>query len=141
MLCFEWNRDFVLGLGCVFEYYNNFDSEWPSHSDFELVYYKKGDEEWGEELVLVGVEEDILENDFKIFPNPVQGQLYISTHIASQNQFSIQVFNSTGQIVKSLSVSSRLLNIDMSVFSKGFYYVNLVDENGMASAKQKVLKI
>ncbi|NPD46781.1 MULTISPECIES: T9SS type A sorting domain-containing protein [unclassified Lentimicrobium] len=107
----------------------------------ELVYFKKGEEEWGEELVMVGVEEDIFENNFTVFPNPVQDRLYISTHIASQNQFSIQFYNSTGQLMNTLSVSSNDVYVDMSNYSNGLYYVKLLNESGSILAKQKVLKI
>lgn len=131
----------VIGCGLAYDLDREEGSGFMESYSKRLVYFKKGDEEWGEELVMVGVEEDITDNNFTVFPNPVQDKLYISTHIASQNQCSIQVYNSTGQLVNSFSVSSNDLYVDMSPFSNGIYYIHLIDENEIALAKQKILKI
>jgi hypothetical protein len=37
-----------------------------------LVYYKKGDEEWGTPLVIVGVDEAKTLHDVKVYPNPAR---------------------------------------------------------------------
>lgn len=131
----------VIGCGLAYDLDSEEGSGFMESYSKRLVYFRKGDEEWGEELMLVGIVEDIESNNFVIYPNPVQNQLHISTEIIGQKPSLIDIYNSTGQMVKSLSVSSSHLNIDMTPFSKGFYYVNLVDENGIALAKQKVLKI
>ena len=129
----------VIGCGLAYDFDGEEGSGFMESYSKRLVYFKKGDEVWGEEFVMVGVDEKIHDNDFVIFPNPVQNQLNIKCD--SNEEIKIKIYNSPGQLMSSQSVSSNNLSIDISSFSNGFYYIDLFDNSGIILTKQKILKI
>lgn len=138
MMCLAWDRGYVEGLGCVFENYDNFDSENPSYSDFVLVYFKKGDEVWGEELILVGVDENIERANVLVYPNPVQNQLNIECDF--REEINIQIYNSLGQLMDKTTNSSSPLAIDVDRYLSGIYFVQIVGNDGISIEKKKFIK-
>ena len=70
---------YSVGCGKVYQEYDEMSGSGSAYSELELVYFKKGDEEWGEEQTIVGTK-DILNNNgktlfIKAFPNPTVNQL------------------------------------------------------------------
>ena len=103
----------------------------------ELVYYKKGDEEWGEEQVIVGIADIEKVNGILIYPNPALEMI----NIQSNENAIIQIYHSTGQLQLSKEVSPSDSQIDISQFPAGVYFVNILDENGLIIGKSKFLKL
>ncbi len=77
--------------------------------------------------------EDINKNDANIilYPNPVKNVLTIKTSLTIEK---LEVFNVSGQIVMSESISSKTFN--MSDLSKGVYIVKIYQENDVVSTKR-----
>ena len=71
--------------------------------------------------------ETISENDFKLFPNPSDGQFTIETRL---NQgFDLIVLDILGHEVLSRNVSSNSCVVDLSQQSKGIYFVLIKSES------------
>ncbi|MFD0778023.1 T9SS type A sorting domain-containing protein [Flavobacterium myungsuense] len=70
--------------------------------------------------------------DVSIYPNPTS---HIVT-IRSKNQISkINVFDVLGSIILSANSNSYSFSIDFSSYSKGIYFVTILDEFGLRTKK------
>ncbi|PCH91368.1 MAG: hypothetical protein COB85_09170 [Bacteroidetes bacterium] len=75
----------------------------------------------------------------KIYPNPNTGQFTIKTYMQEPSKLSISIYHFTGQLIYSKDVGnitdSYTLRLDLSRFSKGIYYVQIVTKKGVAINK------
>ncbi|NOR87003.1 MAG: T9SS type A sorting domain-containing protein [Bacteroidales bacterium] len=139
----SWSDTWTVGCGNTYHYHNSWS--WGSmqshiHTD-QLVYYKKGEEEWGEEQIIVGIQEISNRSDIKIYPNPVSNQLNVSIADNFGEFKRIYIYNANGKLVISNPISSSNMIVDVSSLINGIYFVNLIDENGIIKGKQKFLKV
>lgn len=85
----------------------------------------------------------ILQNDVKIYPNPVSNQLYISLENPSEKQATVQLFNATGQLLWKKSFDTigqdELLSIPFSTYQKGIYFLKL-NAGSTINIVRKILK-
>ena len=85
----------------------------------------------------LGGDEEILSNNFALFPNPVVNNLTIT---GKEELDSIQVFNILGKLLfENNKVFSNNYSIDFSTFTKGVYFFKISYKNGNSTIK-KVIK-
>jgi hypothetical protein len=83
----------------------------------------------------LGIDEEAeIAIDIMIYPNPAKSILYIKN---IENIKSIDVYNSTGQF---LSTISNFDKIDVSNWSNGVYYFNILLENNQSLSKKIIKK-
>ena len=85
--------------------------------------------------VFLNTESFILEKEVKLFPNPVENHLTIST---SNNDYqSVEILDANGKLIS--IVNENMSNIDFSKFEVGTYFIkiNWIDK----SMDFKVIKI
>lgn len=99
-----WHFDYVEGCGQANAYYNDGFSVF---SENELVYFKKGDEEWGT-AITVGVDE-IRYDSMKtsIYPNPFTTSTTIEYTLDMPSDVLILIYNAQGQVVERLEGKQR----------------------------------
>lgn len=68
--------------------------------------------------------DDLLKNDFTIYPNPTHGPLHIQTN---QDISRIEVLNVLGQQIKEFSNTNQ---IDLSEAKNGVYFIMITSKNG-----------
>lgn len=69
------------------------------------------------------ISENILENDFEVYPNPTSGTLNIKTNIKSS--YKIELFNIVGEkLFEKLSISS-ISTVNFSDLDKGIYFIKI----------------
>ncbi len=86
----------------------------------------------------LGVDEEILSNNFALFPNPVVNNLTIT---GKEQLDSIKVFNILGKLLfENNKIFSNNYSIDFSTFSKGVYFLKISDENGNTKVKKVIKK-
>jgi hypothetical protein len=77
-------------------------------------------------------------NLFKVWPNPVQEQLYVSIKADRRGSAAIHVYNSKGQLVKKqnsgLLPGNNQLAVDMNNLATGLYHVEVIWNDGMRKA-------
>jgi hypothetical protein len=131
-----WQKKiYVLGLGNVLDYVNNYNT----YSMYAivrnvLVYYKKGTEEWGTPLLLSSknIESETNKKNFTIFPNPATDKITISSEQMANGE--VEIYNSLG--IKMLEVRGKKLDpsipqgdssleIDIAAFPNGIYVVKI----------------
>jgi len=108
-------KKFVTGCGLAYHWW--WDGPSNDYID-ELVYYKKGDEEWGTPL-WVSLEDQVNNNhSITIFPNPVENYLNIS----SEKKISkIQVYTINGKCIIDSEYTEKL--IDLRYLTSGIIYI------------------
>ena len=80
--------------------------------------------------------ENNLENNLKLYPNPVNDILYIS--ISELSNMEISVYDLTGKLKFSNKYNSELVKIDISNFESGVYVVSF--ESNANSFTRKIVK-
>ncbi|MFK7756702.1 MAG: choice-of-anchor J domain-containing protein [Flavobacteriales bacterium] len=85
--------------------------------------------------IVVGIEEESVSNDFKVFPNPSTG--LVNIQLGNTQDQLVEVFNLSGQKVFSnnFQANSGIISLDLSDLSKGIYTVNLTSEGAVATEK------
>ena len=84
----------------------------------------------------IGIGENVAQNTFKMYPNPVTHILNI-TDLENVNR--IEIFNTTGQRIQEIDVNNETIQIETENFENGIYFVNFYDEKGVV-ATQKFIK-
>jgi hypothetical protein len=77
--------------------------------------------------------EEILSNNYNIYPNPTTGMVTIE----GENIDYVAVYNSLGQLVKVVKTQNNV--VDMSACDNGVYFFNVVDNAGKASVQRIVV--
>ncbi len=71
---------------------------------------------------------------YSVYPNPTEGQVYISN--PSSNDFSYEIFNINGQLVASrYNLTGSSAELDVSAFAKGMYFVDVTSAEGVETHK------
>ncbi|MBE0663915.1 MAG: T9SS type A sorting domain-containing protein [Bacteroidales bacterium] len=100
---------------------------WFGESYRSLVYYKKGDVEWGTPLVIVGLEEAKLSSDVKVYPNPVKD--YLSVELKeSALPAKIEIYNVMGSLLKEFVLMETNQQISLQQLTPGLYFYQIVNE-------------
>ncbi|RLD81857.1 MAG: hypothetical protein DRJ15_03305 [Bacteroidetes bacterium] len=130
----KW-RKYVDGCGQVNFFMEHIDPTGnPSWQEIkELVYYIKGNEEWGTPNPIVSIEENIdLDESIYLFPNPTSNILNISI-IGEGDIYMIFVYNNTGKLVKSYDGGINFINV--SELQLGYYFLRIQTRNGWISKR------
>lgn len=89
------------------------------------------------EQVITAIKQTTINEISKIYPNPANTILQIEIKSKTATKINLTILDLTGRIIeaKSLNNSKGILNtsFDVSKLSKGNYYLNLSDEEGVAS--------
>ena len=80
-----------------------------------------------------GIEEETVENQVFIYPNPASTML----NVHAENYRTVQIVNFLGQVVYSANVTENDFQINVSNLSNGVYFIRL---NGETTTTQKFIK-
>lgn len=86
----------------------------------------------GNEVIESNVEDNLLKEEIKVYPNPLKNSsLYISSKAFVNETVSVQVFSTTGQMVlNSKKVFKQNEKIEIPILPKGVYFLKLkLDKN------------
>ncbi len=86
----------------------------------------------------VGIVENLLEQDFVVFPNPNQGDLYIEFE-GIQKNLKVDLISMSGQLIQTKRIiDSSIIHLEMNQ-PNGIYLIEISDESGK-KAMLKILK-
>ena len=104
-------------------YIKGFDEE-GTHSFAVVSVCEDGESEMSEafEFEIIGESIGEYENNFKIYPNPVDDVLYIKS---DKNIEEVNIYNIVGIKMATVSGQQSAISIDMSSFSSGVYFVEV----------------
>ena len=83
---------------------------------------------------ILGVEEQLSYKPASVYPNPTTGQFTVE----GANVAKVEVYNLVGQ--KMHEAKGQSVSIDATHWNKGFYLVNIIEENGAVVTKKLVVK-
>jgi choice-of-anchor B domain-containing protein len=75
--------------------------------------------------------------NIEIVPNPNNGQFMINAETAES--FDISIYNGIGQLIKSIPANRSNVEVDLSTYSKGMYYV-LINANGVRKSVKVIIE-
>jgi hypothetical protein len=76
----------------------------------------------------IGIQKNGFDDTLSIYPNPTKGKITIECESIER----IEVLDITGKVVYEDLVSNDVLDIDISAFSKGIYFVKVTTADGFA---------
>ena len=79
----------------------------------------------------MGIDDEISLNKIVVYPTVTSDNIYIKAD--SENKYDYTIYNNLGQLLNQGNTTSK---IDLSSYSKGFYFVNL-----QLKSAQKTVKI
>jgi hypothetical protein len=101
----------------------------------KLVYYKKGETEWGEKLVITGVTDIKTGDDLKVFPNPADNYITISNPSNIKIK-KIELINFSGRIVQLWNATECAGNtLNIQHISPGVYLLKAETDAGIKTEK------
>ncbi len=75
---------------------------------------------------------NLTKSDVKIYPNPVVDVLNIET---DTNRNSIKIIDLTGKIIDSYSINEKKISLQVNLYPKGIYIVEVENEKGKTISK------
>jgi len=134
-----WYIEYVIGCGRVYLYLND---DWDEiYSEEELIYYKKGDEEWGTPHVIVEVEElGRVNSSLKCYPNPFTTCTTIEYELTEPSRVQLRIYNAIGRVVYQAEDRNMAMGKHSFVWTadrlpEGLYYAVLKSEVGVSVVK------
>ena len=86
-----------------------------------------------DENVAVSTEEKLAENQFQIYPNPTQHELFIDlAKSVNLKNSKVQIFNTLGQIVLNQILEKNQTTLYTNALNSGVYWVKIYTEQGVA---------
>lgn len=82
-------------------------------------------------------QENSLENEFRVFPNPTAGKLIIQKE--SNGLVSFKILNSIGQMLLEQKSEIHKIELDLSEFPRGIYFVLITNKNG--TLVKKIIRV
>lgn len=76
--------------------------------------------------------DDNNQTQFSLYPNPTEGVLYVNSPKLIE---SILIYSSTGQAIFKYCPSSKNFQVDLSQFSEGIYFVDMITSNSIITNK------
>jgi hypothetical protein len=105
--------------------------------DFEerkLVYFRKGETEWGERLPITSVSKYNMGNSLQVFPNPVTDKITIFSQ--SSRILEVEIYDLTGTcLYRNVNINSNRIDLETDKFPKGMYVLKVRDERAKISRK------
>jgi len=135
---YSWdNQIYIAGCGGPFVDYYYYSGEYSATHKSVLLYFKKGNEEWGAPFY-VGITNPVKE--FRLYPNPVSDYFIMEIPDAGYSTYTLLIYNSRGKLV---SQQNALLGnhqqIDVSSLPSGIYFVRTSD--GKTEYKNRFIKL
>jgi hypothetical protein len=129
----------LVGDGCLYEmrYINGLGGPYYSCSGMagdseerKLVYYKKGETEWGNRLVITGVTNLKPDDLLKVFPNPARdGVTFQLNDVTGIHE--VKIYSPTGTLVKSEQFEGSLCIIHLAGLKSGLYLYKLTSYHSL----------
>ena len=111
---------YVEGCGLANRYYSDIN---PLIIEDVLVYFKKGNEEWGEQLPVEVIELELIDYNISLYPNPSQLVFNIKSEIPLEG--NVNIYTVKGRFIKEFQLNQEIKNYDISQLEEGTYIVEI----------------
>lgn len=145
-----WTENYVFGFtkyieGCgVATFFTSYDGSWEVTSELNLVYFKKGTEEWGIPILITGTDIQKVPkyaNKLMIKPNPSSNSCAISRIEWDQTErLELLIYNCQGQLQLNITNPDKIININTSDWAEGIYFCKVVKNNKDIESGKLIIK-
>ena len=110
-------------------YVKGFDEEGEHYFTVTAV-CDSGESEQSEafEFELIGVSVEEMESDIEIYPNPARDFVKVSTD--NRQQTTVRIYNYLGILIEETEMNSDEVEINVSEYNSGIYFISIQTENG-----------
>lgn len=128
-----WHNWHIKGCGVNSQYFDPLSN---NSSQSTIVYYKKGDDEWGTPLTPpVGIHHtQAIPDMIKLAPNPADKSCTISSH--GNKIAEIRIFNLPGQLKGTFLVMGKNYDLDSGSLEDGIYLIEITNIDGRKVVKK-----
>lgn len=128
--CFRNNdpgivSQYIMGCGGPYDSYGEYHNHWGT----KLVYYKKGETEWGTPYVINDTlnmgEEKRMFADVLVYPNPATQLIKLKIMSRIFHPLILEIHDILGNEITRISINSPEVEIDVSNFKNGVYLYKL----------------
>lgn len=126
-----YTEEFAAGCGKVSDYF--YSESRGSESKDELVYYKKGGEEWGSEIIVSVESPESQLLQYSLFPNPAADVFHIITNNSVRGEATL--FSSGGSRLGTFVLNPQKTSIDISNLEPGLYVFSIQLNHEIISKK------
>jgi hypothetical protein len=133
---FYGTDEFIVGCGGPYIWY--IDWEQNINHYLELKYFKKGDEEWGEQLMVSTGPLISINNNLLVYPNPFHSVFYVNlTDLIFKDTEGIIYSLSGSQILRFSLKANQINRIECPELVKGIYLIKI---NDFSNYSQLIIK-
>jgi hypothetical protein len=121
-----WNKfKYVIGCGIALDYYHNWDYDYGETK--ELKYYIKGNEVWGDSLLLgIDTENGVNNPSVLVYPNPFISNLNIDLTLINYGICEGLIYDSNGKQLSSFPLTVNQVNsIQLPGLHKGIFFLKI----------------
>jgi hypothetical protein len=133
--CFPADK-YIKGLGGP--YYSCSEAFCLGGAERKLVYYKKGENTWGNPLIVTGISDMETINKIKVYPKPADDYVYVSLGENKCYNCFIYIYDIHGKLQKAKRLEANNSGIDISDLKNGIYIVKISD-NGRVLKMDKLV--
>jgi hypothetical protein len=73
---------------------------------------------------------------YKVYPNPAKDVLTIK----GENMSQVMIYNSLGQMVKSIETNDDIVDVNVENFQNGMYFINIINKDGRMSSRKVIVE-
>jgi hypothetical protein len=141
MIDYDFSKYYIEGLGGPYWNYGSFGSE----NLREVVYFKKGDEEWGEpyncdSLLITGTTESVGVPSFTIAPNPMEETTRILINSQGGSRISFQLMDSMGAVIREGQIEGDGTLFPRKGLASGIYFLRIMDSKSDLGTRKLVIQ-
>ena len=95
------------------------------------------------DLIPMGIDKPSLEDLISIYPNPTNGNIFITADLSINDLIGIEIYDITGKSISSININKNRLDkysIDLSNQSNGLYFIVISSDNEQISKKISLIR-
>lgn len=135
-----WNKKFVNGCGKTSE--QIYDEELWVEDSYELVYYKKGNEEWGIPFYVSVEDINFGDQNILVYPNPADEIINFNfQNLAHNDVFAIEIRNLQSQLIKEAkNIQSFHYALNVADLKAGVYFYVIREQHKIVQHGKLIIK-
>ena len=80
-----------------------------------------------------GIDDHTLDNSVTVYPNPTTGLVQIQN--GEWRMENVEVYDAYGKLLNTMIVNDNTVNLDLSGYAKGTYFVRVTTERGVVTKR------
>lgn len=92
------------------------------------------------DLQFIGLGENLMTERLYLYPNPTNGPATLGVPLVTESEFNLAIYSEKGELVQVQNhVNSSVIQLDLSNFQNGTYFIHVTSTNGWTGIQKIVL--